>query len=124
MTDLLSYIVVPIVFFFAGIFLRWNKLFINCAVGYRTKLSMSSEEMWHFAQKLASKCLIFVSIIQVIIISLLWALNILDRINDDILYGSEIGMVLGSMVWIEYKLRQENKKSMTSKTLYQEKEEA
>lgn len=53
--DLFEYVIIPLAMILMGGFMYSNISGMNGFVGYRTRRSMSSQEMWDYAQKKREK---------------------------------------------------------------------
>ncbi|MBO5115214.1 MAG: SdpI family protein [Peptococcaceae bacterium] len=103
----LEYLLMPVIVFAGGL-LMCMELPLNGVAGYKTKRSMSSPELWAYAQKLAGRLWLILGAI-LLTASLIMILVTPYRPSEAVYGTFFIAILIGTFVFVERKLKVKEK---------------
>ncbi len=98
LTLILGAAALPLTSVIMGLILWKNPPGINTMFGFRTKLSMSSEELWHYAQTLSGKLTVIVFAPMTVISAAVSAFAVSNEFNSDQKFWLLGGLVIFEIV--------------------------
>jgi uncharacterized membrane protein len=101
---LFEYMAIPLFMILGGLFMYSNVSGINSFLGYRTSKSMSSQEMWDYAQKTAGKIWIVLGFVELLVLSVLFLQENMF-FSQFIIQTIETIILIMTMVMVEVLLR-------------------